>query len=109
MMQEKLFSGLLLACVPIFLFSSACNNNVPTEPGNGSQENRSYALGFTDFPHANSSEAVAAAFAVIANDGDMAAMHFDGGVPWQEALDGAPYPQNVQAELSSKAGICDAC
>ena len=102
-MQEKLFGVLLLACVPMFLLLSTCSNNGPTEPGSGSQENRSYALGFTDFPHAKSSNGTAAAFAAIANDGDMAVMHFDGGVPWQEALDGTPYPMNVQAELDGKA------
>ncbi len=91
-------SGLFLT------LSIACNNGGPTDSGNNKPESRSYAMGFTDFPHAFTSAAVADAYAVIARDGDLAVLHFDGGVPWQEALDGAPYPQNVQDELTSKAG-----
>ncbi|MEA3435573.1 MAG: hypothetical protein U9R43_03850 [Thermodesulfobacteriota bacterium] len=44
-------------------------------------------MGFTDFPHANSIDAINAAFTVIENDAEMAVMHFDDGVPWAEALD----------------------
>jgi hypothetical protein len=82
----------------------SCNKENTTEPENGTKETRSFALGFTDFPHANSLEALVAAFAVIKQDGDMAVMHYDGGVPWQEALDGLPYPQNFLDELNGKAG-----
>ena len=82
----------------------ACNEpRMPAEPGEPEPQTRTYTLGFTDFPHAFSSAAVAAAYDVIARDGDLAVMHFDGGVPWQQALDGTPYPPNVQGELTSKA------
>lgn len=64
-----LFCGLMAACG---------GPNTPT---------RSFAMGFTDFPHANSIDAANAAFTVIENDADMAVMHFDDGVPWAEALD----------------------
>ncbi len=55
--------------------------------GSSTTPARSFAMGFTDFPHANSISAVNAAFTVITNDADMAVMHFDDGVPWAEALD----------------------
>jgi hypothetical protein len=94
---------LIILITGLGLFFS-CNKGSTTEPVNGTKETRSFALGFTDFPHANSLDALVAAFGVIKQDGDMAVMHFDGGVPWQEALDGTPYPQNFLDELNGKAG-----
>lgn len=82
----------------------SCDEKTPTESENGTEESRSFALGFTDFPHALTLDAWAAAFSVIQQDGDMATMHFDDGVPWQAALDGSPYPQNILDELNGKAG-----
>ncbi len=43
----------------------SCKKENTTEPVNGTEETRSFALGFTDFPHANSLEALVAAFDVI--------------------------------------------
>ena len=60
-------------------------------------------MGFTDFPHARRLDAVTDAWAVIARDGDMAVMHFDDGVPWEEALAGAPYPSAYAEELTARA------
>lgn len=66
-------------------------------------EPRTFAMGFTDFPHARRLDAVTDAWAVIARDGDMAVMHFDDGVPWAEALAGAPYPSPYAEELTARA------
>lgn len=52
-------------------------------------DSRSFVMGFTPFPHAGTADAVDAAYAVIATDGDLIAHHFDDGVPWDEALDNA--------------------
>jgi hypothetical protein len=68
--------------------------------GPSSPVSRSYVMGFTPFPHANSTGAVAEAWDVISRDADLAAIHLDGGLPWQEALDGTPYPQSFSAELA---------
>ncbi len=62
-------------------------------------------MGFTDFPHALSIDALVEAYGVIERDGDLAAMHFDSGIPWPEALSGAPYAQQYLDELNGKAGI----
>ena len=71
--------------------------------GSGGGESRTFALGFTDFPYANSLEAVEAAWTAIGTDADMASLHFDDGVPWPEALAGTPYNANYLAEISAKA------
>ena len=71
--------------------------------GDGGGDTRTFALGFTDFPHGNSLAAVLAAWSVIGQDADMASIHFDDGVPWPEALAGSPYNSNFTAELDAKA------
>ena len=71
--------------------------------GGGGQDTRTFALGFTDFPHAGTVEGVDAAWTAIGSDADMASLHFDDGVPWPEALAGTPYNANYLAELTSKA------
>ena len=48
-------------------------------------------MGFTDFPYAFSVQAVNDVAAIVRRDGDLAAPHFDDGVPWAEALAGTPY------------------
>jgi len=77
------------------------------DPGSGPDpvDARSFALGFTDFPHALSGQALADAYGVIEADADLVALHFDGGIPWQEALDGAPYPDGWVAELEAKGSL----
>jgi hypothetical protein len=64
---------------------------------------RTYALGFTDFPHANTTNAILDAWDIIARDADMAVLHFGDGVPWQEALDGTAYPAGYQEMLDFRA------
>jgi hypothetical protein len=71
--------------------------------GEGGGNGRTFALGFTDFPHGNSLAAVLAAWSVIGQDADMASVHFDDGVPWPEALGGLPYNTDYTAELDAKA------
>jgi hypothetical protein len=63
---------------------------------------RTFALGFTDFPHDLGTAAIHAAWDVIATDGDLAVALFDEGVPWQEALDGTPYPGSLQSSIDLK-------
>jgi hypothetical protein len=64
---------------------------------------RTFAMGFTPFPHANSDNAVIEAWNVIDWDADLACLHFDGGIPWQEALDGTGYPPGFQSWLDWQA------
>lgn len=87
-------AALVLVC------GAACDS--PEAPERSSAT-RSYALGFTDFPSAATAEAVDHAFEVIRRDADMGVMHFDDGVPWQEALAGTPYATSWTDELNSRA------
>ncbi|MCK4408509.1 MAG: hypothetical protein KAW67_00395, partial [Candidatus Eisenbacteria sp.] len=65
---------------------------------------RTFAMGFTPFPHAATDDAVIQAWNIIASDGDMAVVHLDGGIPWQEALDGTPYPSGFSDMIEFCAG-----
>ncbi len=93
----------LLFAISLCIFTSCDDNSSSDSTGNVDEVGRSFALGFTDFPYANSQEGVADAYAVIERDGDMIVMHYDGGLPWQEALDGLPYPQIFLNEINGKA------
>jgi hypothetical protein len=58
-------------------------------------------MGFTPFPGAFTLAAVEDAWSVVARDADLVLLHYDDGVPWEEALAGALYPHD--AELRDQA------
>jgi hypothetical protein len=87
------------------VLSLAGCTDASSQPAPAPTVTRSFAQGFTDFPSARSLPAVIDAFEVIARDGDLAVMHFDDGVPWDEALAGAPYPSWMREELVRKAAL----
>jgi len=90
-------SFLILPLVLLTVLTCSCG-------GGGSEgDTRTFAMGFTDFPHAQTIEAVLAAWSVIGRDADMATIHFDDGVPWPQAFSGEPYHANFIEELDAKA------
>ena len=60
-------------------------------------------MGLSDFPHAFTPEAVEFALEAIRRDADLVMMHFDDGIPWEEAAAGAPYPAGYAADLERRA------
>ncbi|MFH1501888.1 MAG: hypothetical protein ABIG03_02445 [Candidatus Eisenbacteria bacterium] len=95
----------LLVLAAVFILAVALAScDALTGPG-GIIGFRTYALGFTTFPYAMTTEAVLDTWTVIATDGDMAVLHYDGGVPWQEALDGAGYPDNFANDLEFSSNM----
>lgn len=59
-------------------------------------------MGFTDFPDGNDLASILDAWSVIRADADLSVLHFDDGVPWEEALTGAPYAQGFRDALQLK-------
>ncbi|NOG49226.1 MAG: hypothetical protein HND48_07100 [Chloroflexi bacterium] len=49
-------------------------------------------------------EAVQYTYDRIAEDADLIVQHFDNGVPWPEALDGAPFAQAIQDDWAFRRG-----
>lgn len=76
---------------------SGATTAVGTEPA------RSYAMGFTPYPHDGAIQGLLDALEIIEDDADLIAMHYDGGVPWVESLSGAPFPEAYRAEVEGKA------
>ena len=93
-----------LAVAALLLAASLLLTSCASLIGPGDTSYRSYAMGFTPFPYAMTEEAYIDTWEVISTDGDMAALHFDGGVPWQEAYDETAYPTNFQNELDFSDG-----
>lgn len=95
-------NGLAAALAAALLVIIGCSSS--SSDGSGTaEETRSFALGFTDYPYSLAPEAYGETVDIVRRDGDMAAMHFDDGVPWQEALSAAPYAPGYAAELNARA------
>lgn len=65
----------------------------------GGEERRSFAMGFTEFPSAGTFAAIDDVYRVLGADADFVNHHFDGGVPWNEALTGQPFPAGLESDL----------
>jgi hypothetical protein len=60
---------------------------------------RSFLMGFTRWPADLTREGVTIAEKYAYAHGDIVSVTFIGGIPWSEALDGKPFPQDVQENL----------
>lgn len=82
---------------------AGCDAGGTVAPSVSEQPSRTFALGLTDFPSSASESSVEFAYRIVAQDGDMAAWLWSDGVPWAEALVGAPYPRSLMADLERRA------
>ncbi|MBZ0275376.1 MAG: hypothetical protein K8I60_04495 [Anaerolineae bacterium] len=63
---------------------------------------RHFHLGFTPFPYDISLEAVHYTYETIATNADMIVHHLDNGVPWVEALSGAPFSDHLMNDWDDR-------
>jgi Glycosyl hydrolase family 53 len=96
-------------CLPV-----ASEPNVPGEsqpPASSSQAavseyvapaTRPFLMGFTQWPADLTSQGAAVARDFAAAHGDIVSVTFNGGIPWNEALDGKPFSKDVQDSLASR-------
>ncbi len=68
---------------------------------------RPFQMGFTPFPYEATWEGLTGTYGLIHEHGDFVAHHFDGGVPWPEALTGADYPAAVAEEIDMRLALTD--
>lgn len=68
---------------------------------------RPFALGFTPWPYDFTDAAEAETYDALAAHGDLVLFHLDNGVPWAEALAGAPFPDHVQDRLDRMRAEAD--
>src|SRR5262249_36168491 len=94
-----------LAILALSLLIPACGGGggdpAPTET-------RSFAMGFTPFPYARTLQAVQDTWAVIGHDADLVTLHYDDGVPWQQAYDQTAYPPDYLDELNGQSAAAPA-
>ena len=77
----------------------ACQPNQPDAQIEAAS--RPYRMGFTRWPPEATLEGIARMDAFLAAHGDLTALHFDGGVPWPEALIGDPFPDGLMTSWKS--------
>lgn len=68
-------------------------------------DSRPFLLGFTPFPYEISLDAVFYTYERLAEDADLIVHHFDNGVPWAEALAGAPYSDHVMDDWEFRRSL----
>ena len=72
------------------------NNQLGFIPPANNYQSRSFYMGFTPWPLDLTNEGVKQAYDFLHQHADIVAHHFDGGLPWQEALDGKAFPKHLQ-------------
>jgi hypothetical protein len=68
---------------------------------------RPFYMGFTPWPYDFDEKAIEYTNRTVKQHGDLILFHLDNGVPWPEALSGAPFPEQMQSEIDdmkSQAG-----
>lgn len=68
----------------------------------GGPATRGFRLGFSPWPWDATVEAVEWTWDNIVAHGDLVSMHLEEGVPWPEALAGAPFPASYQAKVDAE-------
>ena len=72
------------------------------------EQTRNFYLGFTPFPYEISLDGVQFAYDALENDADIVAHHFDNGIPWNEALNGEPYHENIMGDWRLRQSMTSA-
>lgn len=106
MIKQNVLIGIFFSLAFISCGGSSSDPTVPpptqAPPPPTTTEKRSFNMGFTPWLYEASLDAMAVTYARISANGDMIKHHIQGGIPWQEALDGTPYHANVEAELNGR-------
>lgn len=94
MVGIKQIAAIFLLILMVF----ACSKDKETQEVEESDE-RSFFMGFTAFPYDYSLNALNETYQNVLADGDIFLSHLDFGVPWDEAMNDLPFPEEVQNTL----------
>ncbi len=97
-MKRLLTIFVALAAFAVLLQACGSDGDSSTPP----VQTRSFELGLTPWPYAATTTAVSFVYTEAATRGDFIAHHLDGGIPWEEALNGTPYSAELEAELNAR-------
>lgn len=92
----------LLSLAALLCLLCSCGGSSGGAPPPPPVETRPYELGFTPWPYDATITAVNFVYSEVALRGDFIAHHLDGGVPWEEALNGTPYSPELEAEIAAR-------
>ncbi len=106
-MKQLAFSIVLIMIIIVCLCACEEKESTPDmgKPSPITGETRSFALGFTDFPYARTSDAYLEGYEIIEKDADMVVMHFDDGIPWQAAFEKSDYGTEIENDLEGKVSL----
>lgn len=80
----------------------------PTPTPTPMPNSRSFHMGFTPWPYAATLEAISNTYGVINNDGDLAAHHFQQGIPFGTTSGSlSNYADNIQDEINGRISNTD--
>ena len=85
------------SCLFLFFLLFSCSND-DGDVGD-SEGSRNFFMGFTAFPYDESTQALVDTYENVAQDGDLFLSHLDFGVPWDEAFNDLPFPDEVNSTL----------
>ncbi len=83
----------------LILLFATCSKEDSPQSDPPFPENRSFYMGFTAFPYDLTPEAIADTYQNVGRDGDIYLNHLDHGVPWDEALNELPFPDEINNTL----------
>ena len=95
---------ILLAGMLTLLFIG-CGGSTTDEPvviTDPPDPTRSFKMGFTPWLYEASQEAIDVTYSRLITHGDIIKHHLQGGIPWQESLDGTDYHPNVESEIQGR-------
>jgi len=95
-MKSSMF---VLMVVGLLFMGNSAGADEPTR-GERKPTSRSFHLGFTQVILGESPEAIERLYKALAEHADMITLHYDGGIPWPEALAEKPYPKKVEEEIA---------
>lgn len=97
---------LILTCAGAAAPAAPCPT--PPAPPTLTIQSRPFLMGFTRWPPEATAQGIEKMNTFLANHGDLTAIHFDGGIPWNEALNGKPLPMAVMNEWRGTRGVIPA-
>ncbi len=97
-MRILLKVNILGFCLVLFLSLICCSKDGFKQPDFPNQ--RSFYMGFTAFPNDLTQQALDETFQNVIQNGDVLLVHFDNGIPWNEALNNLPFPTEIQSVIN---------
>ena len=102
MNNHNLLYFLRKTCIVLLLSFCSCNDDNTI---NSFSNERSFRMGFTPFPYDITAEAQQQSYTYAKTHGDIVLAHFDHGVPWNEALNNLPFPEEIQNAINGTIAI----